>query len=346
MTGASRMRIHANKDPLETSVRARSVSGVRSRVTLMQLDLMQRVAALRNITAAGRQLGMTGSLAARQIASLERALGVRLFQRTTRSVRLTEAGERVLEWAHDTLNGFADLDDSVATMVQAPRGTVRLAVNHYAAGSYLPLVLAAFNEQYPDIRLSIIATDNLVDLVADGIDVAIHSGRIPDSSMVGIRVRDVHRVLCASPSYLGAAGVPNTLEELSRHNCLVHSSNEPVNWFFRCGDKTVGISVRASIEADSHNVLLELARRGLGIARLGRNIVWADIEAGRLVRVLPDYACVYPSGELPSLWILYPNRRLLYRTRVLVDFLAEKLAALTEFRGSSSNESTRARRRS
>ncbi len=327
------MRHRDTKERADAIVPVRVASGIRSRVTLMQLDLMQRVAASRNITAAGRELGLTGSLAARQIASLERALGVRLFQRTTRSVRLTEAGERVLEWAHDTLNGFADLDDSVAAMVQVPRGTVRLAVNHYAAGSYLPLVLDEFNAQYPDIRLSIVATDNLVDLVADGIDVAIHSGRIPDSSMVGIRVRDVIRVLCASPKYLEQAGVPNALEDLTKHRCLVHSSNEPLNWFFRCGDKTVGVPVRTGIEADSHNVLLELARHGLGIARLGRNIVRADIEAGRLQRVLPDYACVYPSGEVPSLWILYPNRRLLYRTRVLVDFLAERLAALTDFRG-------------
>lgn len=310
---------------------SRPASRARSRVTLIQLELMQHVAAMRNITAAGRELGMSGSLAARQIASLERALGVRLFQRTTRSIRLTEAGERVLEWARQTLDGFTDLDDSVTTMTQAPRGVVRLAVNHYAAGSYLPLVLSEFSSSYPDVKLSVVTTDELVDLVADGIDVAVHSGRIPDSSMVGVRVRDVHRVMCASPEYLERAGTPRTIEDLDEHNCLVHSSNEPVNWFFRDGDRTVGVPVRSRIEADSHNVLLEFARHGLGIARLGRNIVRADLEAGRLVQILPDFACVYPSGELPSVWILYPNRRLLYRTRVLVDFLAEKLTALTEY---------------
>lgn len=292
---------------------------------------MQHVATMRNITAAGRELGMSGSLAARQIASLERALGIRLFQRTTRSVRLTEAGKYVLDWAHQTLTGFTDLDDSVTTMTQTPRGLVRLAVNHYAAKSYLPLVLSGFSTRYPDIKLSIVATDKLVDLVSDGIDVAIHSGRIPDSSMVGIRVRNVHRVLCASPEYLQRAGTPKSLDELNGHKCLVHSSNESVNWFFRHGDKTVGIPVHPSIEADSHNVLLELARHGLGIARLGRNIVRSDLEIGRLMQILPDFECVHPSGELPSVWILYPNRRLLFRTRVLVDYLADKLATLTEF---------------
>jgi len=325
------MRHSEGRKATISTPQARPVPRGRSRVTLMQLELMQHVATMQNITAAGRELGMSGSLAARQIASLERALGVRLFQRTTRSIRLTEAGERVLDWARQTLEGFTELDDSVTTMTQAPRGVVRIAVNHYAAGSYLPLVLSEFSTKYPDVKLSVVTTDELVDLVADGIDVAVHSGRIPDSSMVGVRVRDVHRVLCASPEYLERAGTPKSLDELEMHECLVHPSNEPVNWFFRHGDKTVGIPVRSRIEADSHNVLLEFARHGLGIARLGRNIVRTDLEAGRLVQILPEYACVYPSGELPSVWILYPNRRLLYRTRVLVDFLSEKLTALTEY---------------
>ncbi len=208
---------------------------------------------------------------------------------------------------------------------------MRLAVNYYAAETYLPRVLAEFGALYPDIKLSVVTSDDLVDLVSSNIDVAVHSGRIPDSSMVGVRIRSVHRVLCASPAYLERAGTPKTLDDLNDHNCLVHSSNEPINWFFRHGDRTVGITVRSRLEANSHNVLLEFARHGLGIARLGRNTVRADIESGRLIQLLPDYACVYPSGELPNVWILYPNRKLLYRTRVLVDFLSEKLTALTEY---------------
>lgn len=306
-------------------------SRIRSRVTLAQIELMQQVAKLHNITAAGRELGMSGSLAARQIAALERSLGVRLFQRTTRSIRLTEAGERVLEWASRTLDGFTELDDSMTAMTQTPRGLVRLAVNYYAAETYLPLVLAEFGALYPDIKLSVVTSDELVDLVSSNIDVAVHSGRIPDSSMVGVRVRSVHRVLCASPAYLKRAGTPKTLDDLNEHNCLVHSSNEPINWFFRDGERTVGITVRSRLEANNHNVLLEFARHGLGIARLGRNTVRDDIDSGRLIQLLPDYACVYPSGELPNVWILYPNRKLLYRTRVLVDFLSAKLTALTEY---------------
>ncbi|MER1967702.1 LysR family transcriptional regulator [Castellaniella sp. GW247-6E4] len=321
---------NASKD-LTSSQPVQPTSRVRSRVTLAQIELMQQVARMHNITAAGREIGISGSLAARQIAALERALGVRLFQRTTRSIRLTEAGERVLEWASQTLEGFTALEDSMTTMTQTPRGMIRLAVNYYAAGTYLPRVLSEFCATYPEIKLSVITTDELIDLVTDTIDVAVHSGRIPDSSMVGIRVRSVHRVLCASPEYLRRKGTPKNLSDLNAHDCLVHSSNEPTNWFFRHGDNTVGITVRSRLEANNHNVLVEFARYGLGIARLGRNTVREDLKSGRLIQLLPDYACVYPSGELPNVWILYPNRKLLYRTRVLVDFLSEKLSALTEY---------------
>ena len=305
-------------------------SRIRSRVTLAHIELMQQVAKMRNITAGGRELGISGSLAARQIAALEGSLGVRLFQRTTRSIRLTEAGERVLTWANQTLEGFAELDDSMTAMTTTPRGVVRLVANYYAAGTYLPRVLAEFSTMYPDIKLSVITTDELIDLVTHGVDVAVHSGRIPDSSMVGIRVRAVHRILCASPEYLARMGTPQTLDDLNEHNCIVHSSNEPVNWFFRHGERTVGITVKSTLEADNHNVVLEFARYGLGIARLGRNTVQKDLESGHLIQILPDFACVYPSGELPNVWILYPNRKMLYRTRVLVDFLSQKLLALTE----------------
>jgi len=322
MTSSRTNKDHANNQLSSTEAK--------SRITLTQIKLIQQVARLQNITAAGRELGMSGSLASRQLVILERLLGVRLFQRTTRSIRLTEAGGHALEWANQTLQGFTKLNDLMTTMTQTPSGVIRIAVNYYAAGAYLPRVLAEFCTLYPEIRLSVVTTDDLMDMVSEGIDIAVHSGRIPDSSMIGVRIREVHRILCASPYYLQRHGTPTTIDELAEHNCLIHSSNEPVNWFFRHGDRTVGIAVRSPIEANNHNILLEFARYGLGIARLGRNTVREDLKAGRLVQLLPDYACVYPSGELPNVWILYPNRKLLYRTRVLVDFLSEKLTNFTE----------------
>jgi DNA-binding transcriptional LysR family regulator len=132
--------------------------------------------------------------------------------------------------------------------------------------------------------------------------------------------------LCASADYVAARGEPRTPEDLDSHDCLVHSANELGNWCFRRGKRIVSHSVRARVEADNYSVLLELARQSLGILRISENLVLEDIRAGRLVKVMPGYRCVYPNGELPCLWLLYPNRHLPYRTRLFVDFMVDSLS--------------------
>lgn len=296
-----------------------------SPVTMELLRLFVAVADHGGFAAAARALSVSPSLAVRRIAALERTLGVRLFQRTTRSVKLAEAGAVALAWARQTLSSYEAVSDDLASLVERPSGLVRLAVNHYAATTYLPAILERFCRRYPEIRLSIATTDSVVRLVDEGYDVAVHSGRIPDSGVIAQRVREFRRVLCAAPSYLKRKAPPASPADLARHDCLVHATNEPQHWFFRKGRRLVSQPVLASIEADTHLMLHRLVLHGLGIARLGYNVVRADLEAGRLVELLPDHRCVYSTGELPGLWILYPNRRVLYRTRVLIDYLAEAL---------------------
>lgn len=297
----------------------------RKGVTLELLELFRQVAVLGSITAAGREAGITASLATRRIALLERALDVRLFQRTTRKIRLTEAGERTLEWATEAIDSFAEMQNDLTSLTQKPRGLIRLAINHYAANNYLPAILTRFCDRYPEIVLRITTTDALVNLIDEGFDLAVHSGRIPDSSLVGVCLRDVRRVLCAAPDYIKKRGLPQSLSDLDGHACLVHSSHEPANWFFRRGDQIFSHSVYARVEVDSHSLLLELARNGLGIARIGYNIAKPEFDKGRLVQVLPDFDCVHDTGDHPGLWLLYPNRKLPYRIRLLADFLIENL---------------------
>lgn len=289
------------------------------------LRLFVGVADHGGFAAAARMLGVTPSLAVRKIAALERSLGVRLFQRTTRSVKLAETGQVALAWARQTLASYEAVTDDLASLAERPSGLVRLAVNHYAATAYLPAILERFRRQYPEIRLAVSTTDSVVRLVEEGYDVAVHSGRIPDSGVVAMRVREFRRVLCAAPAYLKRRGTPAEPGELAHHDCLVHATNEPNNWFFRKGRRLAAQPVKPAIEADTHLLLHQLALHGLGIARLGYNVVSRDLDAGRLVELLPDYKCVYSTGELPGLWVLYPNRRVLYRTRVLIDFLAAAL---------------------
>ena len=295
-------------------------------VSLDLAKLFTLVARIGTIAGAARALNMDASLATRKLAQLEAALGARLVERTTRSMKLTEAGRVALAWAIEAVESFEDATDEVASLQERPSGVIRLAVAQYTALQYLPGLLAEFCTAYPEVHLVLSTTDSLVNLVDDGYDVAIHSGQIPASGMVGKRLRQFQRILCAAPDYLAARGTPARPEDIASHDCLVHSANEPRTWCFQRGASLVSQPVRARVESDNYAVLLELARQSLGILRVSENLVLEDIRAGRLVQVLPAYKCVYPNGELPGLWLLYPSRRLPYRTRLFVDFMIKSLS--------------------
>jgi DNA-binding transcriptional LysR family regulator len=298
---------------------------MRSTVNLDLLRLFVVTADQAGIAAAARKLDCSPSLATRRLAQLERTLKVRLFERTTRRIKLTPPGEIALRWARATLDSYDKVSDDLSSLVERPSGTIRLAVNLFTATAYLPGVLQRFRRRYPEIQLSITTTDNAIRLVEGGFDVAIHSGSMPESSVVGVRLREFRRILCASPEYLAQRGVPARPEDLAQHDCIVYSTKEPLNWFFGRGKRVIAQPIQPCIEADTYILLVALARAGLGIARLGLDVLKEDLDAGRLVEVMPDYKCVYSTGELPGLWIVYPNRRVLYRTRVLIDFLTKEL---------------------
>lgn len=295
------------------------------RLNLELLRLFVATADHAGIAAAARKLDLSPSLATRRIAELERTLKVRLFERTTRRIKLTAPGEIALRWARDTVQSYEKVADDLSSLAERPSGTIRLAVNVFTAAAYLPDALRRFCERYPEIRLSITTTDSAIRLVEGGFDVAIHSGSMPESGVVGMRLREFRRVLCAAPAYLARHGTPSRPEDLARHPCIVNTTKEPANWFFRRGKQAYAQPIQAYIEADTYILLVGLARAGLGIARLGIDVIKDELESGALVEVMPEYKCVYSTGELPGLWIVYPNRRVLYRTRVLIDFLAKEL---------------------
>ncbi len=278
------------------------------------------------IAGAARALNMDASLATRRLAQFEAAFGARLVERTTRSLKLTDAGHVALAWATEAVDAFDNAADEVASLQGRPSGVVRVAVAQYTAIQYLPRLLAAFCAAYPEVRIVLDTTDSLVNLVDGGYDVAIHTGQVPASNMIGKRLREFQRILCASPAYLAARGKPASPADLAQHDCLVHAANEPRQWCFRRRDKMVSQAIRARVETDNYAVLLELARESLGILRVSEGLVADDLGAGRLVQVLPDFKCVYPNGDLPGLWLLYPNRQVPHRTRLFIDFMIKSLS--------------------
>ncbi len=305
---------------------AHESGGQRPAVSLDLAKLFVLVARAGTIAGAARALNMDASLATRKLAQFEAALGARLVERTTRSLKLTDAGRVALAWATEAVDAFDNATDEVASLQGRPSGVVRMAVAQYTAIQYLPRLLSEFCAAYPDVRLVLDTTDSLVNLVDGGYDVAIHTGQVSSSNMVGKRLREFQRILCASPAYLAARGEPASPDELAQHDCLVHKANEPRQWCFRRKGRMITQAIRARVESDNYAVLLELARQSLGILRVSEGLVADDLRAGRLVQVLPDFKCVYPNGELPGLWLLYPNRQVPHRTRLLIDFMIKSLS--------------------
>lgn len=294
-------------------------------VNISPLRLFVKVAETESIAAAARQLDIAPSIASRQIAALERAFKTKLLTRTTRRLSLTPAGTALLEWARTTVSGYEDIADELGAMQHRPSGLIRLASNDYAAATYLPSILQKFCAKYPEVRIQLSTSTDPTTLLASVYDLAIHAGRMPDSSLIGRRVLQYRRRLCAAPAYLAQKGWPQSPADLINHDCLTHASSERLHWSFQHKDETITQAIQPYIEADSYFALGELALKGVGIARLAEGFVQEHLALGALVEVLPDYKCVYADGGLPGVWIVLADRRVLRRTRLLADHIAGEL---------------------
>jgi LysR family transcriptional regulator, transcriptional activator for dmlA len=297
-------------------------------IDLQLIVLFVTIARSATIAAAARQVNISPSLATRRLALLEAALHTRLFERTTRALHLTEAGRRTLEWAEAVLSSYNVLRDDLSLRDHAPEGPIRLAVSDYVASMLLPAFLVKFMKKYPRITFDIRTTDQLVNPVAQGFDVALHSGFMPDSSLIGVRVRPVQRVLCASPGYLAQAPELAQTADLASHVCLTHGASESQEWFFEHGGCVNGQKLSHRLSVDSFLALLQFALSGLGIARISRNVVRRQLDEGSLVQLLPDYRCVQPNGDTPAMWLIYPSRKLPYRVRTFVTEMQEYLDSI------------------
>lgn len=295
----------------------------------MDLDLLRlfvKVADAGSIAAAARQLDIAPSIASRRIAALERALKTQLIIRTTRRLSLTQAGQTLLEWARTTTVSFEALADELGAMQERPSGLIRLASNDYAAITYLPDILRRFCAQHPDVRVQVSISNEPAKLLKDECDLAIHAGRMPDINLVGRKIRQYRRRLFAAPDYLKARGHPRSVSDLAGHDCLAHSASERLDWAFERAGEITTLRIEPYIEVDNYLVLRQLAVAGMGVARLAEDAAAIHVERGELVEVLPDHRCVYADGGTPAMWIIFADRRILHRTRLVADFLAKEIS--------------------
>jgi len=287
-----------------------------------QMTIFVRVVEEGGFSAAARALDLSPSAVSKHIGRLEDRLGMRLLNRTTRHIELTEQGQALYDRYARIVAEIEEAEAWAKASRGAVRGTIRAAATvAFAKYQVLPLV-PEFLARYPDVRLHLEVTDRAVDLMEESIDVAIRfSEQLLDPSVVARRLAINRRVICAAPSYLAAHGTPKTPDDLLKHNCLTLYTVTTFNeWEFEGPEGTRVLQVRGSFETNSADAMYHAALAGLGIVRLSTYLVGPDLKAGRLVLLLPQYV-----HEKASILAVYPHQRHLSPTvRAFVDFLVEK----------------------
>ncbi|MEZ4473450.1 MAG: LysR substrate-binding domain-containing protein [bacterium] len=290
---------------------------------LHRMAVFARVVDDGSFSGAARSLGIAKSAVSRHVGLLEQGLGVRLLNRTTRKLHLTEAGEEfyqscrlILDEAQEAVRRARDLQDEMI-------GTLNMTVPSAFGRRYVLPHLAHLLEQHPRLDLRLHFQDAYLDLVARGIDLAIRIGQLPDSSLVARTLATVEMVLCASPAYLARRPAPQQPQDLADHPWTLYSLRQPTNRVtVTRGDEEVTLSVSGRVVADDGSALAAFIQAGSGIGLLPIWYVADDIRAGRLTRILPEWG-----GPAARVYAIYPARRLLStKVRRVVDLLADAFA--------------------
>jgi DNA-binding transcriptional LysR family regulator len=280
--------------------------------------MFARVARTGNMSAAGREMGMSPAVVSKRISLLEERLGARLFQRTTRQLTLTETGEGYFKRVIDILSLVEEAEDYVSRRNTKPRGILKISAptsfNRLHIEPYLPELLG----RYPDLEIEMHLTDYFVDIIREGFDLAIRIGELEDSSLVARKLANERRVMCAAPSYLAHAGVPKSLADLESHNCLVAGAQDI--WRLDGPSGHNDIRVKGNIRSNSAEFVRSALINGLGIALRATWDIGAELARGELVVVLPEYT----GSSNNAIYAVYPCREFMpTKVNVFIEFLAE-----------------------
>ena len=291
---------------------------------LSDLAVFVRVVDTRGFSAAARAMGLTKSAVSKRINRLEQQLRLRLLQRTTRAMSLTEAGRVLYERA---AQGVALLDESArlaAGLVDAPRGTLRVTASVTFGKRCLAPLIPEFLARHPEIELQLTLLDRFVDLVEEGYDVALRLTRTPPEQVVAKALMPVRYRLCAAVDYLKGQEI-KTPADLAGYNCLHYGLREFGNeWRFERGDEAARVRVKSNVVVNNSEVVRDLLLAGMGIGLVWNYAVDREIAEGRLVPLLPEWSPVGPFGQTAyALWL--PQSHLPPKIRVFVDFLAARL---------------------
>jgi len=282
------------------------------------------VAEAGSFVGATRKLGMSPPAVTRCIASLEGRLGVKLLERTTRYVRVTDAGQRYLEDARRILVEVDAADDAVVGINATPKGSLSITAPVLFGKMYVMPVIVEYLRRFPQMDVNSFFLDRVVNLIEEGIDVGVRIGELPDSSTRAIQVGRVRRVVCASPQYLEAHGKPASPDELSAHTLIAASSISTTGeWQFRTGNCVTAVRINPRLIVTTNDAAIEAAVSGFGIVRLISYQIAPLVAAGSLEIVLSDYE----PATLPVNIVHRENRHKSARVRSFIDLIVERLRA-------------------
>ncbi len=297
---------------------------------LKSLMIFMRSAQHGSFSEAARQLGMAPSAVSRAVLRLEDELGVRLLQRTTRSLTLTEAGNRFYQRCQQILNDLEEAELEVKQSQSMPIGTLRLDLSFTFGKMHIAPALLQFAAQYPQLNLNVSFNDRLLDLIEEGIDATVRIGMSSDSSLIMHYLATARYITCASPQYLAQYGTPTTPTELLQHRCVnfiyPQTRREP-NWKFEQDGKAIELAVDSYLQFDNSEVILEAVIQGAGVVQLPKFIAANAVARGDLQPILQSYTT---QVGLP-IAVLYPQKRYLSaKVLVFVEFMTELAAALKQ----------------
>ena len=284
---------------------------------ITDLEIFARVARTGNMSAAGREMGLSPAVVSKRISLLEERLNVRLFQRTTRQLTLTETGEGYFKRVVDILNLIEEAENFVNRRNTRPRGLLKVTAPTSFSRLHIAPFLPAFLAKFPEIELEFHLTDNFVDIIREGFDLAIRIGELQDSSLVQRKLASDIRVICASQKYLDLSeqGVPTALGDLDYHNCL--SAGAQDYWRLEGPDGQHQLRVKGNIRSNSFEFMREALLSGLGLGLRSTWDIGPELKSGALKVVLPQYR----GSSNVAIYAVYPCR----------DFMPEKVNVFIEY---------------
>jgi DNA-binding transcriptional LysR family regulator len=281
-----------------------------------------RVVDSNGFSAAASVLGLSPSAVSKLVTRLETRLGVRLLQRTTRALHLTQEGEVFYAAAKRIVGEIEALENQIVGESGTPSGVLRVTTSLAFATHQLAPVLSEFLARYPLVQFELLPTDRVIDVVDEGIDVALRIGRLADTSFMARKIGEDKRLICAAPSYLARHGTPQRPEDLRRHSCIVSRDHAHLNrWSFKVDGQIIEIDVRGRVAVTEGEAQMQLALQGIGIVRLTRLTLAQAIRDGALVPLLGAFS----AEEAVAIHAVYPHRRhLAPKVPAFVNFLIEK----------------------